>query len=143
MLRRKNDLALDFGDDWSRIPVGVNQGDLAGVVYGDDVNAFEVDGFSVLALADSGPFYGGGIADQEDVVLSKADGLKEAEDAGDEAAESFMPIESRGSDRIVAGSGGGEGIDPAVDVHGAKGSEVFRDGLCRGQGHGEDFTLSF
>src|ERR1700730_6654761 len=67
-------LALDDGHDGGGVPVGVDEDDLAGVVDGDDVDAFEGDGGAVFALAFAGPCDGGGVAGEEDVVLDEADG---------------------------------------------------------------------
>ena len=133
-------LALDGGEDGSGVPVGVDEDDLAGIVDGDDVDAFEGDGLAVFAGAAAGPLDGGGVAVEKDTVFGEADVLEEAEDAGDEVAEGFMAVEGWGADGVVAGGGRGEGIEPSVDVHGAEGGEVFGYSLGGGDGHGEDFT---
>ena len=81
--------------------------------------------FAVFARAGSAPFDGEGVAGAEDVVLGEADFFEEAEHAGGEGEESFVSVEGRGADGVVAGGVGGVGSDPAGGVHGTERGKVF------------------
>jgi hypothetical protein len=132
---------LDGDEDRTGVPVGVDEGDLAGsLVYGDDVDAFEGDCCTVFAESAAGPLDGCGAVVDEDAVLGETDGGEEGEDAGDEGTDAFVADEGRRADGVVAGGGRGEGVYPAIGVHGAEGGEVFSDGLSGRVGHGWNCT---
>jgi hypothetical protein len=110
----------------------MNQDDFAFWIALDNVDAFKDDVFAIAAATSAGPLYGGGVACDEDVIFGEADGFEEREDSCEELAERVVSEERRCADGVVAFAVGCEGVDPAVDVHGAKGREVFRYGLFAG-----------
>ena len=66
------------------------------------------------------------------MIFGEADGLEERENSGEELAEGVVSEERRCADGVVAFGVLREGVDPAVDVHGAEGREIFRYGLFAG-----------
>ena len=107
----------------------MDQDDLAFRIALNDVDAFEGDVFAVAAATLAGPLYGGGVACDEDVIFGEADGFEERENSCEELTEGIVSEEGRCADGVVAFAVGREGVDAAVDVHGAKGREVFRYGF--------------
>ena len=128
--------ALQDGQHGRGIPVGMDQDDLALGVEFEHVDAFEVDRLAILADALAGPFDGGGVAGEEDALFGEADGIDQAEDAGEEAAEGFVAMVRRGTDRVVAGGVRCKGTDEALDVHASNGGEVLGYSLLVGDRHG-------
>jgi hypothetical protein len=125
-------LAGNGGDYRGGIPIGANRDDFAFWIAFDDVDAFEDDVFTVAAATEAGPLYGGGVACYEDVIFGESDGFEDREDSGEKLTKSVVSDERRCADGVVAFGVGREGVDPAVDVHCAKGGEVFRYGLAAG-----------
>jgi hypothetical protein len=101
-----------------------------------------VDRLAVLADACAGPFDGGGVAGEEDVIFGEPEGVEQAEDAGQEAAEGFVAVVRGRADWIVADGVGCEDVDEAFDVHGSGGGEVLGYSLSVGEWHGGDSTAS-
>ena len=121
-------LACYGGDDGGGVPIGADRDDFAGWIAFDDVDAFEDDVFAVAAATEASPLYGGGVA-CEDAIFGESDGFEDGEDSGEELTKGVVSEERRSPDGVVAFGVGREGVDPAVDVHGAEGREVFSDGL--------------
>jgi hypothetical protein len=122
------------GDDRGRIPIRADRDDFAARIAFHDVDAFEDDVFAVAAATEAGPLYGGGVACYEDVIFSESDGFEGREDSGEELAKGVVSDERRCADGVVAFGVGRKGVDPAVDIHGAQGCEIFSDGLPAGDG---------
>ncbi len=76
------------------------------------------------------------------LIFRETDGLEEGEDSGDELAERVVAIKRRCANGIMANAIRRKGTDPAVDVHGAEGREVFSYCLLAGCiWHTADSTL--
>jgi hypothetical protein len=127
-------LACYLGDDGGGIPIGADRDDFAFWIAFNDVDAFEDDVFAVAAATEAGPLYGGGVACYEDVIFGESDGFEDRENFGKELTKGIVSDERRGADGVVAFGVGRKSVDPALDVHGAHGREVFRDGLPAGDG---------
>jgi hypothetical protein len=125
-------LACDGGYYRGGVPIGADRDDFAFWIAFNDVDAFEDDVFAVAAATEAGPLYGGGVAGYEDVILGESDGFEDREDSGEKLTKGVVSDERRCADGVVAFGVVREGIDPAVDVHCAKGGEVFRYGLAAG-----------
>jgi hypothetical protein len=124
-----------YGSDYrGGVPIGADRDDFAFWIAFDDVDAFEDNVFAVAAATEAGPLYGGGVACYEDVIFGESDGFKDREDFGEELTKGVVSEERRRADGVVAFGVGREGVDPAVDVHGAQSREVFSDGLPAGDG---------
>jgi len=109
------------GDDGGGVPIGADRDDFAVWIAFNDVDAFEDDVFAVAAATEAGPLYGGGVACYEDVIFGESDGFEDREDTGEELTQGVVSDERRCTDGVVAFGVGCEGVDPAVDVHGAQG----------------------
>jgi hypothetical protein len=66
------------------------------------------------------------------VIFGESDGFEDREDFSEELTKGVVSDERRCADGVVAFGVGREGVDPAIDVHCAKGGEVFRYGLTAG-----------
>ena len=113
----------------------MDRDDLPFVVALNNIDAFEGDGFAVAAFAFAGPFGGCRVAVDEDAVFGEAYGLESAVDLSQKLAQSFVAMQWRRADRVVADGIGIEGVDPPLYVHGANCGEVFGDGLLAGGWH--------
>jgi hypothetical protein len=127
-------LAGHGGDHRSGVPIGADRDDFAIWIALDYVDAFEDDVFAVAAATEAGPLHGGGVAYYEDVIFGESDGFKDREDSGQELTKGVVSDQRRCADGVVALGVGREGVDPAVDVHGAQSRKVFSDGLPAGDG---------
>jgi hypothetical protein len=125
-------LACYGGDYRGGIPVGADRDDFAVLIAFDNVDAFEDDVFAVAAATEAGPLYGGGVACYEYVIFGESDGFEDREDSGEKLTKGVVSDERRRADGVVAFGVGRKSVDPAVDVHCAKGGEVFRYGLTAG-----------